>query len=106
MSLSNRMTLRQATVRQSRDITILETTRLPLSTGQARIAVDCCGVCGSDLTMYKGNHPVMRSSGDSSRCQDRCRTAFLSTAASPFCRKSGAVIARLVAETMRVSAAK
>jgi L-iditol 2-dehydrogenase len=28
--------------------------------GEARVAVDACGICGSDLHMYKGDHPVLR----------------------------------------------
>src|SRR5918998_4209349 len=28
--------------------------------GEARVAIDACGICGSDLHMYKGDHPVLR----------------------------------------------
>ncbi len=28
--------------------------------GEARVVVDACGICGSDLHMYKGDHPVLR----------------------------------------------
>jgi L-iditol 2-dehydrogenase len=28
--------------------------------GEARIAIDACGICGSDLHMYDGSHPVLR----------------------------------------------
>jgi L-iditol 2-dehydrogenase len=30
------------------------------SVGELRVAVDACGVCGSDLHMYLGEHPVLR----------------------------------------------
>jgi L-iditol 2-dehydrogenase len=32
----------------------------PLGAGELRVAVDACGVCGSDLHMYLGEHPVLR----------------------------------------------
>src|SRR3712207_9575114 len=32
----------------------------PPAAGEARVAVDACGVCGSDLHMYRGDHPVLR----------------------------------------------
>ena len=25
--------------------------------GEARVAIDACGICGSDLHMYDGSHP-------------------------------------------------
>jgi len=28
--------------------------------GEVRVAIEACGVCGSDLHMYKGDHPVLR----------------------------------------------
>lgn len=28
--------------------------------GEARVAIDACGICGSDLHMYKGDHPTLR----------------------------------------------
>jgi L-iditol 2-dehydrogenase len=28
--------------------------------GEARVAVQVCGICGSDLHMYRGDHPVLR----------------------------------------------
>jgi L-iditol 2-dehydrogenase len=28
--------------------------------GEARVAIDACGICGSDLHMYDGSHPVLR----------------------------------------------
>jgi L-iditol 2-dehydrogenase len=28
--------------------------------GEARVAVAACGICGSDLHMYRGDHPVLR----------------------------------------------
>src|SRR3954471_23982053 len=28
--------------------------------GEARVAVTACGICGSDLHMYRGDHPVLR----------------------------------------------
>lgn len=32
----------------------------PLRDGEARVAIDACGICGSDLHMYRGDHPVLR----------------------------------------------
>ena len=32
----------------------------PPAAGEARVAVTVCGICGSDLHMYKGDHPVLR----------------------------------------------
>jgi L-iditol 2-dehydrogenase len=28
--------------------------------GEARVAITACGICGSDLHMYRGDHPVLR----------------------------------------------
>ena len=28
--------------------------------GEVRVAIDACGICGSDLHMYDGSHPVLR----------------------------------------------
>jgi L-iditol 2-dehydrogenase len=28
--------------------------------GEARVAVTACGICGSDLHMYRGDHPILR----------------------------------------------
>ncbi|MFN8526892.1 MAG: alcohol dehydrogenase catalytic domain-containing protein [Chloroflexota bacterium] len=28
--------------------------------GEVRVAIDACGICGSDLHMYHGDHPVLR----------------------------------------------
>ncbi|MCC6177096.1 MAG: alcohol dehydrogenase catalytic domain-containing protein [Chloroflexi bacterium] len=28
--------------------------------GEARVAIEACGICGSDLHMYHGDHPVLR----------------------------------------------
>jgi L-iditol 2-dehydrogenase len=28
--------------------------------GEAKVAIDACGICGSDLHMYDGSHPVLR----------------------------------------------
>ena len=28
--------------------------------GEADVAIDACGICGSDLHMYDGSHPVLR----------------------------------------------
>jgi L-iditol 2-dehydrogenase len=28
--------------------------------GEARVSIDACGICGSDLHMYDGSHPVLR----------------------------------------------
>jgi threonine dehydrogenase-like Zn-dependent dehydrogenase len=28
--------------------------------GEAKDAIDACGICGSDLHMYDGSHPVLR----------------------------------------------
>ena len=28
--------------------------------GEARVAIDACGICGSDLHMYDGSHPTLR----------------------------------------------
>src|SRR6187200_2330447 len=27
---------------------------------EARVAIEACGICGSDLHMYDGSHPVLR----------------------------------------------
>ena len=32
----------------------------PPAAGEARVAVTACGICGSDLHMYHGDHPVLR----------------------------------------------
>jgi threonine dehydrogenase-like Zn-dependent dehydrogenase len=32
----------------------------PPGPGEVRVRVDACGVCGSDLHMYRGDHPVLR----------------------------------------------
>jgi L-iditol 2-dehydrogenase len=34
-------------------------TRQPAA-GEARVAVAACGICGSDLHMYRGDHPILR----------------------------------------------
>jgi len=39
----------------------IETVDAPrLRPGEVRVAVDACGICGSDLHMYRGDHPVLR----------------------------------------------
>jgi threonine dehydrogenase-like Zn-dependent dehydrogenase len=52
--------VRQATVLDPRRVEVIRGEFSRLSDGYARIAVEVCGVCGSDLTMYRGNHPVIR----------------------------------------------
>jgi L-iditol 2-dehydrogenase len=32
----------------------------PVAAGEARVAITACGICGSDLHMYDGSHPVLR----------------------------------------------
>jgi L-iditol 2-dehydrogenase len=31
-----------------------------VSAGEARVAIDACGICGSDLHMYDGSHPTLK----------------------------------------------
>jgi threonine dehydrogenase-like Zn-dependent dehydrogenase len=52
--------VRQATVLDPRRVEVVRGELSSLPEGYARIAVEVCGVCGSDLTMYRGNHPVIR----------------------------------------------
>jgi threonine dehydrogenase-like Zn-dependent dehydrogenase len=52
--------VRQATVLDPRRVEVIRNDLSSLPEGHARIAVEVCGVCGSDLTMYRGNHPVIR----------------------------------------------
>lgn len=41
-------------------IEIEETPSKAPAAGEARVAIDACGICGSDLHMYDGSHPVLR----------------------------------------------
>lgn len=53
-------TIRQLTVIEPRKAELVAARPIELGPGMARIRVESCGICGSDLTMYKGAHPVIK----------------------------------------------
>jgi len=52
--------IRQLTVIEPRRVELVATQPVELAPGMARIRVENCGICGSDVTMYKGAHPVIK----------------------------------------------
>ncbi|MCL8206916.1 MAG: alcohol dehydrogenase catalytic domain-containing protein [Actinomycetia bacterium] len=52
--------MRRATLDQVEHLVVETVEPLPLGPGEVRVAVEACGICGSDLHMYKGRHPVLR----------------------------------------------
>lgn len=52
--------MKRATLDRVEHLVIEEVEPPPLGPGEVRVAVEACGVCGSDLHMYKGRHPVLR----------------------------------------------
>jgi L-iditol 2-dehydrogenase len=52
--------VKRATLDAVEHVVIEEVKAPPLGPGEVRVAVEACGICGSDLHMYKGRHPVLR----------------------------------------------
>jgi hypothetical protein len=53
-------TFRQAVIVEPRRVEIVVRDLAPLPPNSAMIKVESCGICGSDLTMYRGYHPVIK----------------------------------------------
>jgi len=58
--MSEVRTIQQATIVEPKRIEVVETLLPPAASGYAAIEVESCGICGSDLTMYRGAHPVIK----------------------------------------------
>lgn len=53
--------MRQAVLVNDREFAIRDTNEPPYAPGEVLIRVSCVGVCGSDLHVYSGRHPKVRS---------------------------------------------
>jgi L-iditol 2-dehydrogenase len=52
--------MQRALLSAIKQIEIEETPSRAPAVGEARVAIAACGICGSDLHMYDGSHPVLR----------------------------------------------
>ena len=52
--------MQRALLSAIKQIEIEETASKLPAAGEARVAIEACGICGSDLHMYDGSHPVLR----------------------------------------------
>ena len=53
-------TARRALLSDVRSVEVVEQPDPALGPGEVRLEVEACGICGSDLHMYLGHHPVLR----------------------------------------------
>lgn len=60
MSPSTPHTMRRARISGPERISIEKVDLAPVGPREVRLRVDSCGICGSDVSMFRGNHPVIR----------------------------------------------
>ncbi|MGE3272040.1 MAG: zinc-binding dehydrogenase [Chloroflexota bacterium] len=52
--------MKRALLSAIKQIEIEDTPSTAPAAGEAKVAIEACGICGSDLHMYDGSHPVLR----------------------------------------------
>ena len=51
--------MRKTVVSEPHHVAVVEEEPSPLATGQVRVAIKACGICGSDLHTFEGHHPFV-----------------------------------------------
>src|SRR5690625_2593549 len=52
--------MKQAILTGIKQMQIVETERPIPGSGQVLVEIEACGICGSDLHIYKGGHPTIK----------------------------------------------